>query len=217
MQYRSLIIKCFQIVAFNFFGGVYAYATEIDANINTASLSGTTAEIAFDFIAGDGDLLNSAVISNFVTDGSFSPGTATLSGAAAGDLTTTATLLNTAFFNEILQPITLGSDIGFSVNLTQNLDPAATVPDSLSVFLLDGNGNNLFTTTDPTGADALLEFNIDGGALGNLNVYTATADINQPVTWSAAADVTSAVPEPAGIWLFAAGLFGLYCKRTAQR
>lgn len=184
-------------------------ATSLTATIDTSSIAGTDAQLAFDFLAGDGAVLNSVTISNFLSDGTL--GGASLIGSASGSLPGTVTLQNTGFFNEALQSILLGNSISFNFTLTENLDPSATIPDAFSVFLLDSSGSTLFPTTDPTGADALFAVDIDGTSTGNLNVYLADSGITSPVTWSV--NSSSTVPEPSVIFLLAAGLIGLGYKK----
>ncbi len=43
-------------------------ATVIDVEINTASLAGTDAQLAFDFVDGDFAVNNSVTVNSFITD-----------------------------------------------------------------------------------------------------------------------------------------------------
>lgn len=191
----------------------YAAYTTLSTTINTSALAGTQAQIAFDFIAGDSSVLNSVSVFNFLTDGIISSGTASLTGDATGDLTSSATLQNTSFFNEIMQPISLGNSITFNVTLSQEF--SGSIPDALSVFLLDTSYMPLFHTTDPTGADSLFFFNIDGAAISGLNIYAADSAISNPVTWSV--QPVQTVPIPATILLFISGLFSLGLNRHSPK
>ena len=181
-----------------------ANATIIDVSIQTSAIQGVTAEIAFDLVAGDGNTYNSATISSFLTDGSVLS-SAQLTGDATGSLSSNAELANSQFFNELLQPITLGNSISFSLNITESLDQNATIPDSVSVFLLDDNQNNLFPTTDPTGANSLFQFDITGISAGNLVVYQASTSTN-PVTWTATDEDLMSLPLPSSASLLLIGL-----------
>jgi len=190
----------------------YAAYTSLSATFDTSSIANTDALIAFDFIPGDSSVLNSVSVFNFLTDGTINAGTAILTGDVTGDLTSSASLENTSFFNEIMQPLSLGNSITFNVTLSQEF--SGSIPDALSVFLLDGSYMPLFHTTDPTGADSLFLFSIDGTATGNLNIYAADSTISNPVTWSAEL-VT--VPIPATVWLFLPGLFSLGLNRHSAK
>ncbi|MBS4051210.1 MAG: NF038129 family PEP-CTERM protein [Methylomonas sp.] len=190
----------------------HAAYTTLSATIDTSSIVNTDALIAFDFIPGDSPVLNAVSIFSFLTDGTITTGTAILTGDAIGDLTSNASLQNTSFFNEIMQPISLGNSITFNVTLSQEF--SGSIPDALSVFLLDASYMPLFHTTDPTGSDSLFLFSIDGTATGNLNIYAADSAISNPVTWSAQL-VT--VPIPATVWLFLPGLFSFGLNRHSAK
>lgn len=167
-----------------------------DITMNTSSLAGSTAALTFDFIDG-GAPANSISISNFSTDGML--GGASSTGSVNGSVSTGLTLSDTSFFNEEQQVITLGSTVSFQLDATTNLPAAASLPDTFSLFLLDPTGtNSLTSTTDPTGADSLLTFQIDdvtnaaGDVVGQINVYDSSPSI--PIT--AALHTMSSVGAP---------------------
>jgi hypothetical protein len=193
-------------------------ANEIFTTIFTEPLIGTNAELVFDFSAGNGDLPNAVTITGFMTDGIQSPINATVKGDVTGNLASTITLNNTDKSNEFIQPITLGNSIGFTFNPTQNIDPLATLPDTFAVYLLDANGNTLFTTTDSTGANSLLSFTI-GPVYSNLNVSSATANISNPVLWGIAepSNILLATPVPGAFWLFATACIGFCFKHSRHK
>lgn len=211
MHTNSFIISrtTFAII-FSLTYSFFAQAGSFKSTFNTSTYSGTNARLAFDFIGGDGNIHNSVIVSNFFTDGSL--GSPTNMGDVTGILPATSTLQSTSFFNEILQPIALGNAIGFDLNISEFIDAGATLPDALSVFLLDGNNQPLFNTTDPTGANALFVVNIDGSTPGGLNVYTATPDTSSPMVWS-----VSTIPEPSVLQLSVAGLIGFGVSRFRKR
>ncbi|WP_347990222.1 NF038129 family PEP-CTERM protein [Methylomonas sp. AM2-LC] len=188
-------------------------ANEIFTTIFTKPLNGTNAELVFDFNAGNGHLPNSVTITNFMTDGIQSQVNSTVIGDVTGNLSSTVTLNNTQHHNEVIQPITLGNTIGFSFETTNNNDPTATIADAFSVYLLDANGQSLFTTTDKSGANSLLTYTFDGGFTMN----HATADISNPVTWAIAmSGPVLATPLPGALWLFATAFIG-FCLRQSRR
>ncbi|PTQ83144.1 hypothetical protein C8R21_102147 [Nitrosospira multiformis] len=175
-------------------------------SIDTAPLSGTSGQFAFDFIDG-GTPLNTVSISDFSTDGTL--GIATVTGNVTGTLPATVTFSDSQFFNEVLQNVTLGSLTSFVFNSTENLPDSGSLPDAFSFFLLDSSGLPLVTTNDPTGANALFLLNI--GSDNRLEIY-----------WGDGFSViASPIPEPYPVTLFITGLalFGvgtLYKKHNKQ-
>jgi len=167
-------------------------------SVDTSGLAGTSAQLAFDFIDG-GSPSNTITISGFSTDGTL--GGVVPSGDVTGSLTGTVVLSDSSFFNEYLTDITLGSSFSFVFSATANGPDASSIPDAFSVFLLDpGTGLALFGTADPTGADSLVTFNIDGSPTGTLSVYSGSVTAGLPA---------SGVPEPSMIWMLAIGLVAL--------
>lgn len=175
-----------------------AKAATWSVKIDTSDWAGTSASLAFDLVDGDNVNNNNVQITNFLTDGNFDSSLATLFGGASGLLDTGAILTDSDFFNELLQPIVLGSSLQFQLHFTDALATAALVPDRFSFFILDEFGAfSLFPTNDPTGADSL--FGIDLNGLGGALSLYAAAD--QSVAWSVAV-----VPVPGTIALLATGL-----------
>lgn len=173
------------IVLAGFLGIPAAHAAPIQITVDTASLAGTSAALAFDLIDG-GLPANTLTLSGFASDGTL--GAASATGEVTGTFPSIVTLGDTTFFNEYLQNLTLGSSFSFIFDTTGNAADATSFPDAFSLFLLDANtGLPLVTTNDPTGADALLLFNI--GEADPFMVYTAAG-----VTVTAAP--VSEVPAP---------------------
>jgi len=178
--------------------------------LDTSSLSGVTATLAFDFIGNDGDTGNNTVtISDFYTDGALN---LTSSSIVNGVTLTTPSppgpfpiqLTDSALFNEFLQPMTLKTTLSFTVELTEQQGSGGFSPDSFAFFLLDASYFPLFATDDPTGGDALFAVDIDGSSSGIRYSFTY-ADSGQPVTWMLE-PVT--VPLPSTALLIGAGLLG---------
>jgi hypothetical protein len=133
--------------------------------INTSAHSGKAATLAFDLIDGDGIANTTVTISSFSTDGTL--GSASSVGGVSGSLPGVVTLSDSAFFNELLQAITLGSTVSWDLSIATSA-ANANPPDAFSFFLLEADGvTPLFKTTDPTGADALLVIDIGVDAAGN--------------------------------------------------
>ncbi len=169
-------------------------------NVDTSSLLGTFAQLAFDLIYGSGPS-NTVTISGFSSDGIL--GSVFPTGLVSGALPATVTLADSSssFFNEYLTDLTLGTTFSFTLDSTTNGPDSTSIPDALSVFLLDpSSGLPLFATSDPTGADSLFTLNIDGTPEGDLGVYTAT------VSATPGSGGPNAAPEPRTSILLAGGL-----------
>jgi hypothetical protein len=147
--------------------------------IDTTAWSGQNGTLAFDLIGGDAATANNtATIGSFVTNGTLN---------SVGDIT----LTDTGFFNEVLRGITFGSQLTFTLQLTES----HTAPglDQFSFFLLDpGTLLPLGATTDPTGANALFAIDITGGAGGNAMVFASSVP---GVSWHLTSAPINPVPE----------------------
>jgi hypothetical protein len=184
--------KCRSIaVLASFIAATFAHAqSDYDVTINTSSLVGAGATLAFDLIAGGGTQSNSVSILDFSTNGTLVSGGVN-SGSVSGALPGTATLTNASFFNELQQGLTLGTTISFQLDLTTNA-PAGGLPDTFSLFLLDPTASTSLTNTgDPTGSDSLLTVQIDGTAGGDVAAYSGIGP-SIPVTVSAVGGTTTA-------------------------
>jgi hypothetical protein len=188
-----------------------ASAVPYQVTIDTTALSGAAAQLAFDFVDG-GSPANTVVISGFTTDGTL--GLSSTVGGVVGTLPGSLSLTDTAFFNEYLTDITLGTSISFVFTPTQNAPDPGSLPDAFSMFLLDPTtGLSLFGTTDPTLADALFQFDIDGTAAGALSAYSVPLQL-AGVTVT---PVEQGVPLSGTPWLMLAGGLALLTMRTSQR
>jgi hypothetical protein len=177
--------------------------TDYDVTFNTASLAATGAILTFDLIAGGGTQSNSVMISDFSSDGTLVSGGVN-SGSVTGSLSGGATLSasSASFFNELQQGMTLGNTISFQVDATTNAPSSGSLPDTLSIFLLNPRAPNLpslTTTGDPTGADSLLTLQIGstGDNCGEGNALICSyrgSGPPVPVTYAAVTAPTT-VPE----------------------
>jgi hypothetical protein len=185
-----------------------ALALSYDVNLNTSSLSGTSAQLAFDFIDG-GPPSNTTTISAFSTNGTL--GSSSTTGGVSGTLPGNVTLTDSSFFNEYLQNITLATNLSFHLDATNTPPGLGSIPDSFSFFLLAQNTSlPLFTTSDPTGSDALFALDLNGTTQGTLAVFSVP---NHEVTFSVTSPVT-AVPEPSTWLLLGSGVLVLaFVKR----
>lgn len=189
------------------FAAVVQGATVYSVSIDTRLIGGTSTQVAFDFIDG-GSPSNTVVISGFVSDGSL--GSQAAIGDVTGALPGTFTLGDSQFFNELLVGLTLGSTLVFHFEATANSPDAGSVPDSFSLFMLDLNTQlPLFPTSTPSGADALLQFDIDGSPPSAYRALGGEVTIT-------VAQVQQKVPEPGTFLLASLALAALACQRRRR-
>ena len=177
-----------------------------NVSLDTSPLIGhPAAPFSLDFQLNDGsatgDRNNTAFLSNFQfgNGGMAGPGSPTLIGGAAGNLSSTVTLQDTRFLNEFFQPFTPGTLLCFDVNLTTNLDNSPT-PDQFSFAILDGSGIEI--PTEGLG-DAFLKVNINSA---NPAIQTFSTDLSRTDIAVDAPALNACVPEPATCGLLMIGL-----------
>jgi hypothetical protein len=187
-----------------------AFATSIVVDVHTSPITNISSEIlAFDFISGLGPHLpNTVTISDFTTDGQLGtpgPNTGNVTGSLPGPVTLSTT--GFSFFNEYLNGITLKTDFSFQLDATTFGPGPLAFPDSFSLFVLDPLTNqSVFSTSDPTGSDALMVFSIDGSSAGALNIYSG-----------AGFTVTALVPEPSTVLLTGSGILLFFLMLKIDR
>lgn len=163
-------------------------ATKYDLIVDTSSLHGSQALIAFDLIDGSpGSSLIS--LDKPKIDGVFS--------GLGGDIED----LN--FYNTFEQEITLGNELILGFSLFQGGVPSTGfLPDSFSIFLLDLFGTPVINTTDPTGANSLIQWDV---GLSDPSVFNGRLNIS---------NTTNNVPEPSTIVLLLVGLLYFLFRRN---
>lgn len=149
----------------------------VNVHIDTSAAQGTRGRIAFTFLGGS-PATNTLQILNFSTDATLDL-PVTEGGLVTGDLILRVNpaaftqIEDDFFYNELALPTTtmsFGNQIDFSLQLSENAVLGA-IPDELSFFLLDEDGQRLFATSDPLGSDALLALCATGTSGGELSVF----------------------------------------------
>jgi hypothetical protein len=178
--------------------------------LDTSPLIGEAAgpfSLAFEFIdgSGTGDANNTVVLSSFQFGvGGSASGSPTVFGGATGNTSSGITLIDSSFFNALVQPFNPGSSLGFSLDTTTNLDAGGT-PDEFSFSILDSSGAPIPTLGF---VDAFLVLDVDSS---NPTPQTFSSDPStppqaggNPITM-AAPQATIGTPEPGTFFLLSAG------------
>lgn len=181
-------IVIFWIIALGLTGAQQGWTSQYTVNIDTSMIQGKAGAISFDFTSNGPTSFqdsNIVFIFNFSHDG-ISALPETRGGLVSGDI---ILLLNPAaftfieddfFLNQLTLPFTsFGTSITFVVQTTEVAPSASNLPDELAFFMLGPDGQAMFSTTDPLGADALITLCIDGTTSGLFNVYEP-AEENPP-------------------------------------
>jgi len=172
-------------------------------SLDTSGLSGTF-ELGFILTDGSatGDANNTVTLGNFGF-GSGSAGAVdpllTTSGAS-GDFASGVTLIESEFFNVFASSFTPGSSLSFDFTLSTNVDAGGT-PDQFFVALLQPDGTQV-TTTDPSGANALLLVNID-------SAQPAFGTFASELTPAPSVTFAATVPDPRSLLLLTIGRMGV--------
>ena len=153
--------------------------TIFNASIDTSSLVGDpSGPFYLDFQLTDGSGTNDANNLITITGLNFGVaggalGTETLSGGATGSLSSTITLTDSSFFNELYQPFTPGSLLSFQISLTGGVD-GGLQPDEFTFAILTGSLNTI-ETSDPGGA----LFFVDLDTTNVVHTFAAQAPYSQ--------------------------------------
>lgn len=187
-----------------------AHATTFDVTVDSTSLKGSTAVLAFDFING-GPPDNTVNLSTVISNGT--QGSTSIAGNVTGTAPWTFSDSGNSLFNELLVTFDpMGSALSFSFTTTDNAPPLGPFPDAFSFFVLDPlDLLPLITTNAPGGSGALFEFDITGQGIGGLSVFTPNeADFSMQVT-------PQGVPEPGSFALLCAGVVALSVRKRLLR
>ncbi len=167
--------------------------------------------------SGIGDANNTATLSNFDFGGGSAgacPATCMAFGGASGSASSSIVLIDSDFFNALVEGFAPGSSLSFQVDLTTNLDSGGT-PDAFAFSVLDSGGFPL-PALDPSGADSLVTVYLDSADPAILAYATdpdrltgggtgASISIDAPRIGTPA----STVPEPRTLPLIGVGFAAL--------
>ena len=189
-------------------GGVHATAFVV--TIDSTSLSGSTAVLAFDFIDG-GPPHNTVNLSTLISNGT--QGSTSTIGNVTGTGPWTFSDAGNSFFNELLVTFSqMGSALSFSFTTTDNAPDLGSFSDAFSFFILGIDLiTPLITTDDPTGANALFLYSIGQGVQA-LNVYAP-----EQTGFSIRVVPSQSAPEPGSLALLVVGVVALSMRKRLLR
>lgn len=196
----ELKIIYFVILIFGFSNPLHA--NELDFNADTRYLAGTHGSLIFDFISGNNTTANSVILSNFSSDGQL--GIVTSQGDSTGNLHSTVNIdTKNALLNELAQSFVFGNKLSFVMNFTQNAADISNTPDSFAFYFLNSSAISMPNTTDPTGNNAIFQYNITDSRMDNLNTFLSN---DLPITWQVSNVSSTAVPLQTASWYFLSGM-----------
>jgi hypothetical protein len=152
-----------------------------NVTLNLANLAGYMADapISLDLqlAQGSGNVTNTVTLSNFTFVGGTASATPNFTtGGESGSLATSLVLTNSSLDNEYATALSSGvTSISFKVDQTPNSEEVTSgtaVPDQFNVSLIDNNLNYI-PTTDPSGADTLVNSAL--GTNATVNQYSIVA------------------------------------------
>jgi hypothetical protein len=179
--------------------------------MNTSPLAGNGQfTLDFQFLDSTGsstDLNNNNVkLTGFTFGGGSASGGGSTTGGASGSLASGVTLTDTEFFNEYMEKFTAGSQLSFSIDVTNVLDPSG-IPDLLTLGILDSGGNELPTSGF---ANEFLDVSLVGGTAPQVFTFGSAPgsafSLSAPVVQ---VQSPTPIPEPSTLWLLLPGMLVL--------
>lgn len=205
----------FASVLLSLAGGLTATATELTYNLSldTSQVSGgASLDFAISGFAG-----NTVTISNPV----FTGGGSLNAGEPSSVTLTTPTDPTVITQEEALWDFTAGSSISFTLSTTDNGPSGAGSifgPDTVLIFF-DDPSRNPYSTSDPSGGNALFDLSLTGGA-DKPSLYTGTEPPINGIgfTQGSSGDTgTGSAPEPASSALLGLSGAALTCLALLNR
>ncbi len=135
-----------------------------DVRVDTSSINAVAGALEVQFNPNAAGNVMQAVISNFSSNGSL--GSSSYTGNPTGDVSgnsfgTGLTIKDDTGFNDFFQDFTYGNSFSFKLTVSGNPNPGA----EFALTLWDTNGatgNQLLSSSDPSGAALALTFNPSG-------------------------------------------------------
>jgi hypothetical protein len=205
---QHIILGLSGVLYFCFVNAVMADPITYDVSVDTASLSGTTGSLDFNFNPGPFVSQSASLqILNFATNGVFVPPPA-LTGDVTGTLPATLTFTNSTAFNDYFEAFTFGSSLSFRFSL---YGPALSSPDGMST---SGSTFAFSMFSDASGTvPALTADTADGFAFTvNVNLDGSTSVNNFSSETAVGSSAPSAVPEPCSLALLVTSMVLLWGK-----
>ena len=188
-------------------------------NLNTAPLIGHPAvpfylDFQFNNGSGTGDANNSATLGNFQFGGGSATGSPSTSGGAAGNLSSTVVIQDSAFLNEFYQEFTPGNTLGFTVDLTTQVE--SPTPDQFSFAILDNTLTEL-PTQGFSNAFAMIDINSTSPSVQTFASDSTVSSAGGGGAITMAAPTVQVVPEPMTLVLLVIGMGGLLWRGSLRK
>lgn len=183
-------------------------------SLDTSSISGTTEQLVFELIDGDGVVDNSVVLSSFGFGGGTIAGAADYLGTTgvSGHLGASISMDDSGGVALFAQPVTFGSSLVFTLRTTDNYS-GTVAPDAFSMALYRPDFSACLSD-DPVRC-ALLQLDVTGGTLtpSSFTLNGASAQsLPAPIVRFA-----GAAPEPGSLLLLTTGAVMLALRRRKDR
>jgi hypothetical protein len=135
-----------------------------EVSLDTSAISGTSEQLVFEFVDGDGSVNNSVSLSDFTLGGGAAAAPADYMGSTgvSGDVASGITMDDSGGTALFTQLVTFGSSLMFRLNTT-NVFSGSGAPDALSMAVYTSNFSACYSD-DQIGC-TLLELDLTGNAL----------------------------------------------------